>query len=155
MIIRKNYNDVNLLKVYDGFSQQDEIFLVMVYKHHQVYQDYYENFSMLQIKKYMYALFEALNSLHKLGIVHRDIKPQNFLYDPDDDSCMLVDFGLAETDVDEIDDENYKKLTSDYPELVEIMKNQKIHNLKHRIGTRGFLAPEVIFNCKTQTKGIK
>lgn len=44
----------------------------------------------------MYKLLKCLESIHKLGIVHRDVKPTNFLYDAEDNTCLLIDFGLAE-----------------------------------------------------------
>ena len=40
-------------------------------------------------------LILAVNFLHKCGIVHRDIKPDNILLDKDG-HCKLVDFGLCE-----------------------------------------------------------
>jgi len=36
--------------------------------------------------------------LKELGIFHRDIKPNNFLYNPDTKRGMIIDFGLAEVD---------------------------------------------------------
>jgi cell division control protein 7 len=39
-----------------------------------------------------------LKNLKELGIYHRDIKPGNFLYDPDTRRGMIIDFGLAEID---------------------------------------------------------
>ena len=44
----------------------------------------------------MFKLLRCLESIHKIGIVHRDIKPTNFIFDPDDGSCLLLDFGLSE-----------------------------------------------------------
>jgi len=40
------------------------------------------------------------------------------------------------------------------PDLKVILDIQKNIGLKHRIGTRGFLAPEIIFNSKIQTKAV-
>jgi len=37
----------------------------------------------------------ALRSLHKLGVVHRDIKPDNITIRADDNVAMLLDFGLT------------------------------------------------------------
>jgi serine/threonine protein kinase len=43
-----------------------------------------------------HSMFSALKSVHLLGVVHRDVKPDNFLCAGMDTSCVkLADFGLA------------------------------------------------------------
>ena len=34
-----------------------------------------------ELKDYMKALLIALRQVHKYNIIHRDVKPSNFLYD--------------------------------------------------------------------------
>lgn len=45
-------------------------------------------------------MLKALNNLKKLGIYHRDVKPGNFLYNPETHVGILIDFGLAEIDLE-------------------------------------------------------
>ena len=54
---------------------------------------------MEEVKRYLYEMLKALNNLKKLGIYHRDVKPGNFLYNPETHMGMLIDFGLAEIDL--------------------------------------------------------
>lgn len=51
---------------------------------------------MLDIKYYFISLLTALKHLHKKSIIHRDIKPGNFLYNMKLKTGMLIDFGLAQ-----------------------------------------------------------
>lgn len=53
---------------------------------------------MEDIKHYLIELLIGLKNLKDLGIYHRDIKPGNFLYNPETKKGMIIDFGLAELD---------------------------------------------------------
>ena len=47
-----------------------------------------------EAKLYLAEIVIAIDELHKHGIIHRDIKPDNILFDHEGHSC-LTDFGLA------------------------------------------------------------
>lgn len=53
---------------------------------------------MPRIKKYLYELLKGLQTLKQCGIVHRDVKPGNFLYNPTTEKGILIDYGLSEID---------------------------------------------------------
>jgi cell division control protein 7 len=52
--------------------------------------------TMVDTKYYLKALLTALKHLHSHRILHRDIKPNNFLYNMEMKTGMLIDFGLAQ-----------------------------------------------------------
>jgi serine/threonine protein kinase len=51
------------------------------------------------VQCYFRCLFTALKHVHKNRILHRDIKPGNFLYNFKHRTGILVDFGLAQVGV--------------------------------------------------------
>ena len=48
-----------------------------------------------QLIKYMKQLLIALVHVHQIGFAHCDIKPENIIYDTQNDRMILIDFGLA------------------------------------------------------------
>ena len=61
--------------------------------------DYYEeeryHYTEETLLKSMTGMWKGLVHCHKNNICHRDIKPQNILYDNETDNVLLSDFGLS------------------------------------------------------------
>nr|CAD7428048.1 unnamed protein product [Timema monikensis] len=57
--------------------------------------EYVSEMDAEETRHYMKNLFLALRRVHSFNIIHRDVKPSNFLYDRDNRKFLLVDFGLA------------------------------------------------------------
>jgi serine/threonine protein kinase len=45
--------------------------------------------------RYVADVAEGLQEMHVRGIVHRDVKPANVLWDPEADEALLTDFGIS------------------------------------------------------------
>ncbi|XP_034935324.1 cell division cycle 7-related protein kinase [Chelonus insularis] len=69
---------------------------VMPYMRHNKFSDYVGSMDKTELKYYMRALLIALRKVHLFNIIHRDVKPSNFLYDRRTKKYLLVDFGLAQ-----------------------------------------------------------
>ncbi|CUM62695.1 uncharacterized protein PRCAT00000251001 [Priceomyces carsonii] len=56
----------------------------------------YPKFTISDIQYYFTELLIALDFSHSMGIIHRDVKPQNVMIDPISKRLRLIDWGLAE-----------------------------------------------------------
>ncbi|KAK8131067.1 hypothetical protein PG984_007505 [Apiospora sp. TS-2023a] len=153
-----------------AFRHSDQVLAILPYFRHQDFRKYYPNMTVPDIKLYFRSLFTALAAVHEKGILHRDIKPTNFLYDPDKQRGVLVDFGLAEREgVDHkpclchLDQESRRhKIRATYalnashagPQPGYPKNDTRPSRRANRAGTRGFRAPEVLFKCTEQTTKI-
>jgi len=124
------------------------------------------------MRLYFRSLFTALRSVHAHGILHRDIKPTNFLYNPQRARGVLVDFGLAEQEGTDwhlcacqlpSSERRHKVEHSVYATTLASASSQppsypktdqRASRRANRAGTRGFRAPEVLFKCTAQNTSI-
>ena len=98
--ILKSIDHPNIIKFYECFNEQSFIHIVLEYcKGGELYEKIIESGKIQEKEaaKYMKKMLGAVNHLHLLGICHRDLKPQNFLFenDSEDAELKLIDFGLS------------------------------------------------------------
>ena len=85
----------HIVSIFDvGRTPGGQIFYTMPYLPHGDLAARRLHENPLRVLEIVRALAEALGSAHKQGIVHRDVKPENVLFDAQD-RPMLADFGIA------------------------------------------------------------
>eukprot|EP01017_Pseudomicrothorax_dubius_P029632 TRINITY_DN3619_c0_g1_i1.p1 TRINITY_DN3619_c0_g1~~TRINITY_DN3619_c0_g1_i1.p1 ORF type:complete len:346 (+),score=101.08 TRINITY_DN3619_c0_g1_i1:66-1103(+) len=77
-------------------SETGMISFILEYAPNVEYRLAHQKMVDLDARIYMYELLRTLDSVHSKGIMHRDIKPLNIMYDPEKKEIKLVDWGLAE-----------------------------------------------------------
>ena len=153
--LNRKVNDDRIVKILDGnyIEKTGDFFFVTPYFKFNKFSEFYKQMSFEKIQIYMYQLLTCLKKIHDVGIIHRDIKPDNFLFNYDTNECCLIDFGLAEIDIDShkwVDVNKDDQDDQDFKILTEIQKN----NYRHKLGTRGFAPPEVIFHSTYQNSSV-
>lgn len=114
----------NIVKIICYYLTEEHIFIVSEYLDGgELFDRIVKNkrFSEVNAAPFMAQILSALAYLHKNKIVHRDVKPENIVFETQEEDAVLklIDFG------------NSRKVT----------ENEK---LKSRLGTLYYLAPEVL-----------
>lgn len=115
----------NIIKFYEVFEDESTIDIVMEYCSGRDLQQKVlaqGRLSESHARSLMQKMLYAVNSLHLNGIVHRDLKLANFLFESDEENAelKLVDFGLANR------------------------HSGRFEKLHSQVGTLHYMAPEVL-----------
>lgn len=98
-ILRRLGGSCNVIKLHTAWRIRDHVFMLMPFVNYIPFGEYYLTADESEIARYMRSLLLALAYVHRYGIIHRDIKPTNFLLDRNTRRFFLVDFGLAHSEV--------------------------------------------------------
>lgn len=93
------------------------------------------SFTDQEIRLYIYKILEGLNYCHSMGIMHRDIKPQNVLIDQKKQILKIVDWGLADY---YLPNKEYNvRVASRYYKGPELLTNNKFYDYSLDIWSLG------------------
>ncbi|CAD8184296.1 unnamed protein product [Paramecium octaurelia] len=130
-----------VIKLYSTFQDAENLYMQMEYVEGGELWQIVKNFGAQAFPLCLYyitELIKAINSIHKLGIVHRDIKSENVLL-TQDNQIKLIDFGTAR----DMNDPTIEGSGNG-------RKEKQI--MKHFVGTPQFMAPECIRNKDSNEK---
>lgn len=113
----------NILPVLDHGETGGQLYIVMPYINGGSVRDLLEEgaVSWEQTLEILEQVCPALDKMHEMGFIHRDIKPHNILID-DDGNVMLSDFGISRP--------------------IEATQDNSVTHTLDIVGTPEFIAPE-------------
>ncbi|CAL4059555.1 unnamed protein product, partial [Meganyctiphanes norvegica] len=156
-----------VVKLYYSFQDKDNLYFVMDYIPGGDLMSLLIKFGIFEEKLarfYIGELVCAIESVHKMGFIHRDIKPDNILIDQDG-HIKLTDFGLCtgfrwthnskyyqridqhsrQESIDPCGDNDIVCRCNDLKPLERRRRRQHLRCLAHSlVGTPNYIAPEVL-----------
>jgi len=161
----------NVVEILHTKREENDVYMVFPYIRSTPFNELIEHRTIEQVRRYMYELLTALKSVHQAGIIHRDVKPNNFMYSAETGRGTLIDFGLSQEIEVKEDAEVREKKRKFFFSAQNVYRTEKErHSVQHppgyivkdarpgmtapRSGTRGFRAPEVLFRVQRQSTAI-
>jgi eukaryotic-like serine/threonine-protein kinase len=94
--IGRELDHPGLVKTYDG-EQRSRLYMVIEWVDGRLLRSILNEERRLPIERsthFALEILDALDTMHKHGVVHRDLKPENIMVDAED-RIKLIDFGIA------------------------------------------------------------
>ena len=91
----------NIVQIHSAFEANNTIYIVMEYIDGETLAQLVAHrnapLSWEEVRRYFFPLISALAQVHRSGIIHRDVSPDNIMIRRSDDCAVLLDFGAAYT----------------------------------------------------------
>lgn len=153
--VEKELKCLQLMGGYDNvsgidlcFRRQESVAFVMPYMPSEKFHCFCGNLKPKDAQLYIKNLLIALKRVHSFNYIHRDVTPNNFLYDRKNGKFLLVDFGLAQDLSKKIDngkkrqhpdnelsDNNRNSSQSSQPAKRMRQSSNNIENTSQRVST--------------------
>lgn len=91
-------NHPNIVTIYDAGEEHDLAYIAMEFLPGRDLSDYVSKDDLPDVAWVLDIIAEvadALHYAHKMDVVHRDIKPANIMYNEEDGTLKVTDFGIA------------------------------------------------------------
>ncbi|GJQ08431.1 hypothetical protein GpartN1_g222.t1 [Galdieria partita] len=144
-----------VVKFFWSFETSDKFFIVMEYVPGGDFYSLLRNVGYLEehvVKQYLAETVLALEELHSVGVIHRDLKPDNMLITKEG-HLKLTDFGLSRLGLLEgssnIGIQNaFSNVSSVSEKLQKSFSGERdIRKTAHPVGTPDYLAPEILLGA--------
>lgn len=143
-----------VVRFFYSFTCKENLYLVMEYLNGGDLYSLLRNLGCLDddmARVYIAEVVLALEYVHSLNAIHRDLKPDNLLIGPDG-HIKLTDFGLSRVGlIDSTDDlsglsvNSFAFLSEDNSDSTRKHSSKREHREKHAVvGTPDYLAPEIL-----------
>lgn len=137
-----------VVKTIFSFTENDFHYFVMEYMPNGDFFQLLQHENRLyeaEAKLYLAEIATAINDLHKSGIIHRDIKPQNILISQSG-HIKISDFGLSESgSLRKLKQEEKKKRMTQFVQKELSGKESSMEKKGNKIvGSPYFMSPEVL-----------
>ena len=91
-------NHPNIVAIYDAGEEHDLAYIAMEFLKGKDLSKHTTPGNLLPLEEVLDIAIqcaEALDYAHRMGVVHRDVKPSNMMYDRDTHTVKITDFGIA------------------------------------------------------------
>lgn len=95
--LAKFQNVEGVVSIFDSFKENNTAYIVMEYLEGETLREKIErekHIDFVESLNYIIPILDALTEIHKEGILHRDISPDN-IFVTNDNQVKLIDFGAA------------------------------------------------------------
>ncbi|CAI4036372.1 hypothetical protein SMKI_15G2140 [Saccharomyces mikatae IFO 1815] len=143
----------NVVGLYDIVQDADSKIPALIFEEvkNVDFRTLYPTFKLSDIQYYFTQLLIALDYCHSMGIMHRDVKPQNVMIDPTERKLRLIDWGLAEFYHPGVD---YNvRVASRYHKGPELLVNLNQYDYSLDLWSVGCMLAAIVFKKEPFFKG--